>query len=71
MATKKADAVLEVQDWNRLNDTLRSCDEDLARQLLESERRGKRRVQWLMRIHGRYNKLRAQRERQELLTQQG
>ena len=57
----------EIPDgWARFNDLVMSLDEPGAASLLKEERRGKRRLQWLLRIHSRLNKLRASREREEL-----
>jgi len=52
--------------WTQLNDALRAADEDTCLMLLKREKRGRRRERWLLRIHSRLNRLRAQRERLEL-----
>lgn len=52
--------------WTRLNDLVMGLGETETAELLNSERKGKRRKQWLLRIHSRLNKLRADRERAEL-----
>lgn len=54
--------------WILLNDALRGADEATCRQLLKAERKGRKRKQFLKRIHSRLNKARADRERQELLA---
>lgn len=64
MTTKKLDAMT----WTELNTTLRESDESTAKRLLEWERKHLRRPRFLLRIHGRFNKLRGQREAQELLS---
>jgi len=53
--------------WEGLNTFLRTASEKQAKQLLDMERKGKRRIQYLMRTHARFNRERAQRERTELL----
>jgi len=57
-----------LETWKDLNDYLRTCDEAGAETLLAKEkaRRPKPRKQFVMRIHSRINKLRADRERAEL-----
>jgi uncharacterized protein YbgA (DUF1722 family) len=55
-------------NWTALNDALRTIDEKRCRQLLEREKNNKRRVAFLMRIYGKFNQLRCDRERRELLT---
>lgn len=57
----------EIQTWARLNKTLRSSTEDDCEILLNKELRNACRGRFLLRIHGRLNKLRAQRERREIL----
>ena len=53
--------------WLELNDWLRSATESQVAKRLKAERaRQPRRVQFVRRIHSRLNKLRADRERQEL-----
>lgn len=54
-------------EWVQLNDHLRGCDLEVAQELLEEEKKGKKRKQFLIRIHGRFNFLRAEAERAELL----
>lgn len=53
--------------WAGLNECLRSANEELCTVLLATEKRGQRRTQHLLRIHARFNKLRGQRERSELM----
>jgi hypothetical protein len=60
---------LTLETWIGLNETLKTCDEEVAQQLLKAETSGKARRQFLLRIHSRLNKLRAQRERQEIINE--
>lgn len=53
--------------WKKLNDLLRSADEKACLKLLEQERGSRRRRQYLLRIHSRLNKVRADRERAALV----
>jgi hypothetical protein len=55
-----------LQTWIALNDKLRGADEDLCQQLLDEELAGRKRKQFIKRIHSRLNKVRADRERKEL-----
>jgi hypothetical protein len=57
--------------WETTNTALRGASEEYAQALLEAEKNGKRRVQVLLRCHARYNRLRANRERSELLSMVG
>lgn len=52
--------------WQELNLILKAADEALCRKLLEKERKGLKRAQFLRRIYSRLNKVRAARERIEL-----
>lgn len=52
--------------WTKLNDVLRDADEATCRKLVEAEMKGEKRVQYVLRIHSRINKVRAARERLEL-----
>ena len=56
-----------LSDWLLLNHVLRCCTERQALQLLRREQRGRNRLLFLLRVFGRYNVLRIQRERAELL----
>lgn len=58
-----------LQTWVALNDALRSADEKLCMQLLKEEKAGRQRRQFLLRIHSRLNKVRADREREQLMRQ--
>lgn len=70
MTTKKEAAEIEaaLSNWTALNDALRTASEHRCALLLDRERLGKRRIQYLLRIHARFNKQRADRERRELMT---
>lgn len=52
--------------WQSLNDALRRCSEAEAEELLAAEKSGRKRLMFLLRIHSRINKTRADRERAEL-----
>jgi len=52
--------------WIGLNDILRDADEVLCQELLDGELKGRKRKQFIKRIHSRLNKVRADRERKEL-----
>lgn len=55
-----------LKSWTALNDALRYADETLCKTLLDAEVRGRRRKQFMKRIHSRMNRVRAARERAEL-----
>jgi hypothetical protein len=55
-----------LRTWIALNDKLRDADEDQCQQLLDEELAGRKRKQFIKRIHSRLNKVRADRERKEL-----
>jgi len=57
--------------WLELLNQLRNASEKECADLLESEKHGRRRFNYLMRIFMRYNKLRYQRERRELAVLTG
>ncbi len=63
---KKAIENPALETWIALNDKLRNADETTCKQLLEEELAGRRRQQFVKRIHSRLNKARADRERKEL-----
>jgi len=58
-----------LSSWPALNAKLRVATEKECYRLMIAEARHKRRLQFLLRIYGRYNKLRGLRERQGLLTE--
>ncbi len=55
-----------IDNWVELNDALRGCTEEVAEGLMAAERAGKKRKQFLRRIHSRLNKVRADNERARL-----
>lgn len=65
MDVKELDGVLV--SWEGLNRTLQSANEETCKELLAREIAHKKRKQFLLRIHSRLNKVRAQRERAELV----
>lgn len=58
----------EFKSWDNLNEVLMSSNEDHCIKLLDIERKGRARPTFIRRIHSRINKLRADRERKELLN---
>jgi hypothetical protein len=54
-----------LQTWLALNQALREAGENDCHQLLKLEQGGRKRKQFLKRIHSRLNKVRADRERAE------
>lgn len=52
--------------WVALNNAIRDADEQTCRELLKLEQAGRKRKMFLLRIHSRLNKVRADRERVEL-----
>jgi hypothetical protein len=55
-----------LRSWLALNDALREAGESVCEALLEEELKGRKRKQFIKRIHSRLNKVRADRERAEL-----
>ena len=55
-----------LQSWPALNDAIREADEAVCQHLLKEELKGRKRKQFIKRIHSRLNKVRADRERIEL-----
>lgn len=66
-------SVIIPDSWAALNVQLLSptVTEPYCEQMLQQELNGQRRLQFVMRIHSRLNKLRAHRERAELKQQCG
>lgn len=58
--------LVAIDNWVELNNALRGCTEEVAAELLAAERAGKKRKQFLNRIHSRLNKVRADNERARL-----
>lgn len=63
---KKPVTIPALQSWLALNDALREADEATCEGLLKEELKGRKRKQFIKRIHSRLNKVRADRERAEL-----
>lgn len=57
-----------LRTWLTLNDFLANAGEEDCRKLIREEQKGRNRKQFLLRIHSRLNKVRAHREREELLS---
>lgn len=56
--------------WDNLNEfVMETDDESVLQKLLKEELKGRKRAQFVKRIHSRINKLRADRERAELEEQ--
>ena len=55
-----------LMSWIALNDALKEADELECQELIKEEKKGRRRKQFIKRIHSRLNKARADRERVEL-----
>lgn len=55
-----------LSSFSATNDFLRSATEDDVSKLLIAEKRGAKRRTMLLRLHARFNLLRARREREEL-----
>ncbi len=73
MAKKQPKVPVEqaLETWEGCNDFLRVASEQEAMAMLTAERTGKRRVQYLLRAHARFNRCRARRERAELIGATG
>ena len=56
-----------LSSWVAMNEALKTLSEEECWKLLKKEQAGRKRAQFVLRIHGRANKLRAERERRELL----
>ena len=66
LAPEDAEALLK--DWIKLNKDLMSLPISAVQQLLELEINGNRRPQVVMRLYGRFNRLREQGEKSKLLS---
>ena len=66
MTKKKPITRPELESWDALNSAIMQMDEAEAKVLLDHELKGRKRSQFVKRIHSRINKLRADRERDEL-----
>lgn len=58
----------KLKTWNNLNKALMEADEKTCQQLLKEEIGGRNRQTFKKRIHSRINRLRADRERKEILN---
>ena len=67
MATNKKSSP-QLATWIALNEAIMSGDIKLAERLLAEESAGKRRKQFMLRLHSRINKLRAQDERAAIMS---
>jgi hypothetical protein len=67
MAYKKniTPSLKALETWVLLNDALRNANEATCHALIKAEMGGRNRKQFVMRIHSRLNKVRADRERKE------
>lgn len=68
MGESTFDITKVLANWADLNAHLGTCDEAQCWALLAAEKQGKARIQFLLRIYGRANKLRTKRERQDLIS---
>ena len=57
----------QLRNWATLNQALMAGDLALAERLLEEEKKGQQRKMFLLRLHSRINKLRAENERAALM----
>jgi len=64
---KKTVADPALRTWRDLNDAIRDASEADCERLLKLEKAGRKRQQFVMRIFSRLNRVRADRERQDLL----
>ena len=55
-----------LSSWLKLNSFIITADEKACLKLLEEEKQGRQRKQFILRIHSRLNRVRANRERREL-----
>lgn len=58
-----------LENWAALNASLMDLSEEQVETLLNEERSGQKRPAFLLRLYGRFNTLRTQRERRELLAE--
>ena len=62
----KSDSVT-LDSWVALNDYLKTASEEDCKTLIKKEQKGKNRPTFVKRIHSRLNRVRAERERKELV----
>lgn len=68
MKTAKKDITNPIlASWISLNDAMREANEETCKSLLREELKGRNRKRFVLRIHSRINKIRADRERKELM----
>ena len=67
MSNKKTE-INYLENWHTLNSYIQHLDEEKIVELLEQEKKSGQRPAFLLRLYGRFNKLRTTRERQQLLT---
>jgi len=63
----KNNVTIALDSWVELNLYLVDATEDDCKDLIEKEKSGKNRPTFLRRIHSRLNRVRAERERKELV----
>ena len=68
MADEKFSPKYILTSWEKLHDNLAKLDEAQLDKLLNYERKNKSRINYLTRIHARLTKIRAKREREELVN---
>jgi len=57
-----------LENWRELLEALPHMDEDELKAALDAEVSGARRKDFIVRLHRKYNKLRSERELEEMLT---
>jgi hypothetical protein len=55
--------------WTKLNDAMRDADEITAKKMLDEEKKNENRLDFKLRIYKRYNKMRRQREIEEMISE--
>ena len=66
LALRERNLLLLLDNWMNLNKKMMQLSEEEIMFLLEAERIGRNRPAFLMRLHARFNRLRAERERKEI-----
>jgi len=64
---KKPPKLKPLRNWATLNRDLMKMNEPAVARLLDEERKGLKRLTFLFRIHARLNKLRRERERNQMV----
>lgn len=65
----KATTLPDISTWVKLQAAVPEIKtEEMAAAMLQKEKQGERRIQWMLRLHAKFNELRKQRERRELMT---